>query len=632
MRSILFSTIALAVTLASVTGCSKKDESAPSPPTATIEEVLNLGNSEVSMAELRAQEYDYPEVGVAVGRGWSSYLGQPTQSRCVTGTEIPLQVNSNNVTYHDVFDREQLLSSMRVSAKASYGVASGRASFSRSVKIDKSVRTIVATVDVINNGVSLDPAAVGTDGLKQIALVPSALAILNNTTKSPEDRLDEFYRMCGDAYVEAIHNGARLNALFFLSLNEAETKQAFSASVSGSYGGASGSAQAKSAVQRNKTNNEMKIVQTHWGGPAGVADNPADMLARIDTFSKLGPEQAKPFSVWTTSYRRAANWPKEFLYSGLSARTVSLMAGQVWRLHELGELYADAATAPHRYYFPFTPGQRTEDFQKAAVERSDALFGASACIQNMAVFCASKTRCDMKDAFKAETIHKVCPALKDASEGFRQTVSSVLIGSRPRTVLKDLNESLTRDIAAAAKVHTTQAAPASAPSIQPQETNEQKSVLGLTPGEVYYRLLAEAPIPRNWTGNTHDTRNALDSTKQLEWYCAIEQLECADVVYDKLAGDAVAPAGAKSVLRTWIVRTKLLPLSKGFCNELGHPMCLSQAQLSALTAQLEPQFGKARNFVLSPPPPPPPAPQPRVIEPPQRMWPCPGRPGNTNCI
>lgn len=589
---------------------------------SSVESVLILDSNEVSMSELFAQEYDYPSTGTELGRGWNSFLSQPAPAKCVTGVETPLSVNFNSVTYSDVFDREQLMSSMRVAAKASFGsVASARASYSRDVKLDRSQRNIVATVDVILDGTTLAPQDTGT-GFKRIALLPEALAVLTKRGKSVDERITDFYRMCGDSYVSAIHNGGRLNAFFFLSLSESEVKETLKASAKGSYGGFSGSASAQSTVQRNKTNNALRVDQVHWGGPAGVGRTGDEMLTRIDRFAKLEAKEAKPFTVWTSSYRQVVNWPPEFQYTGLTARAVSLMAGQVWRLQELADLYADAATAPHRYYFPFTQGEDVRQLQRASVTRADALSAASACMQNLAMFCALRTKCDIKDVFKPETLGEVCPALKDNDEAFRTTVGSAMTGTQPSPALASAAPQLSKEL------RTTNYKLFRAPVDDGK--GRPAGDLWLTPAEMYYRLLAEAPIPRSWTGANHDTRDALDATRQLEWYCAIEQLSCGEIAYPRLAGSSPPANGsndAKALLKTWVVRTRLLPLSVAYCREAGHPMCLSQAKLASIVDALSPEFGEKRNFALAPPPPPPPPPAPKA-KPPRYDRPCfPGRAG-----
>jgi hypothetical protein len=139
---------------------------------------------------------------------------------------------------------------LRVSAKASYsaisGSASGRASMVRSTKLDRSVRTIVASVEIVNNGTTLNPTTLDSSVGPRLELTPAALALIKIKG------MQEFRKTCGDAYVAAVHNGARLDALFFQSRSEEEYKNFIKASASGQYGGFSGSANLRSSLIKDK--------------------------------------------------------------------------------------------------------------------------------------------------------------------------------------------------------------------------------------------------------------------------------------------------------------------------------------------------------------------------------------------
>lgn len=601
---------------------------------SVLQSTVNLSNDTIAPEELTAQEFDYPAIGTSTGRGWSSYIGLPTQAECVTGIATPLSLNSNQTSFTDIFDREQLITSMKISAKASYGgFVSGRASFARDTKIDKSNRNILATVDVIYDGEAWYPTAKSGSSFKKIELLPEALAILKNKNKPIVDRLDEFVRICGDSYVAAIHNGARLNALFSLSLNEEEVKESMKLSISGNYGGFQGSASAASSLKKNLTNNKLTFNQTHWGGPAGVVNTPDDMLKRIDQFAKLTEAEVKPFTVFVRSYRYVSNWPEELKNAGLTAKNVGLIAGQVWRLQELGEVYAEAASAPFRYYFPYTKGNSIEEFQRSSANRSDALLAASACLRNLAAICSSKASCDLNDVFSSKKIVESCPALADADEEFRSTTTSALFGitsaEHNRLAERELFIGLMNELKSTNRYFSREEK--GGPS--PVTAGASAGASDLRPAQMYYKFLAEAPLKKDWLQNNSDTRTPMDGTRQLEWYCELDRLDCGELNYSKLSVSTSVSPAAIATFNGWIVRSRISPMVQTFCKNFGHPMCLSQEELLEFVSTLNPKFGPNRGFVLTPPPPiqvvQPVPPRPKQ---PREKGPCPGRPGNFSCL
>lgn len=126
-----------------------------------------------------------------------------------------------------MFDREQALSILGVSANVSFGrSASGRASLCQSVKLNQSSKQVVAKVNLVLDGQQWVSHTPSHGGSQEVRLVPDALAFLTTPKgRTMEERLAAFFRACGDFYVSAVHMGAWLNVFFSLEKNEAQPKQ-----------------------------------------------------------------------------------------------------------------------------------------------------------------------------------------------------------------------------------------------------------------------------------------------------------------------------------------------------------------------------------------------------------------------
>ena len=590
------------------TPASAEDKSFKKPPTepqnptlvrvSPVSMLAMPGTGSFSIDELLPQEYTYPDVGVNIGQGWNTYLGQPTNAVCVTGTTAPLGISYNNVRFTDVSDREEMMSSMRVSAKASFGViASGKGDFSRTATLDRSRRNIMATVDILQDGQMLKGIAATKDGLETIELTPAALAILNSTP--PEDAMKKFTRACGDTYVTAIHSGAKLNALFSIEHSQESLKTSYSMSAKGSYGMFSGSVAAALSTATTTAADKVSFEQVHWGGPTGIAQTPAEMLTRINTFATAsGP--VRPFRLYARSYRHASNWPQKLAYVPLTSVDVARLAGQSWRFKDLADLYAEAATAPNHFYFPYSKGANIEVFTEHAAKRSDILQGASQCIQNIAMFCALEPSCNLTEMFKKETLPKTCPALVDAKEDFAVALLDLLVGPELADGLLD---------SATAKVAHPGTKSIYAREKLPFESNN-------LPADIYYQYLAQAPLRRS-TGP--EGRNTRDETTRLELFIEQEGLSVAKGTYPDFAKNEYTAEELKPVTRafqSWIVRTKLMPISQALCTDASHPMCRSVTQLT-MAADTPVALGKERNFIADPTKPAP-IPSPPKVDPPPK--------------
>lgn len=600
---------------AAPTGKKAPSAVAPTPPPKVPPgtAIVMPGSGSFNVDDLLPQEYDYPEVGSYIGQGWNTYLGQPTSTKCVTGIAVPLAINSNSVRFSDIMDREELMSSMRISAKASFGgsIASGRADFSRTATVDRSKRNILATVDLLQDGEMLKGVAANKDGIEGVELTPAALALLSGSDTAAA--LKRFSRACGDTYVTAIHNGSKLNAMFSISHSAESLKTSYELNAKGSYGLYSGSLKAAIESASSNASDRVSFEQIHWGGPAGVAFTAVEMLKRIDTFA-TSTGQAKPFRLYAKSYRHVANWPAAHAYVALTSTDVSRMAGQRWRFQELGDLYAEAATAPNHFYFPYGEGTDIRALAVNAAKRADILQAASLCIQNIAMFCALESTCDLKVIFKAETLPNTCPGMVDANDPtFALRVADLVIGPTETDSLlptfkvavntAHLKATLKPVVPEQSKL-SNQALPRGTPAGTTSDqdaTDFVRSELPFgaksLPADIYYQYLAQAPLRRVWTPTARDP---LDETLRFELFLAAEGMDATGLDYTSLSLEPPAPRAepdrASIAFSAWIVRTKLLPLSRALCVDPSHPMCRTTTQLF-VAAGSKVTLGKSRNFL-----------------------------------
>jgi hypothetical protein len=560
-----------------------------------------------SIEDLLTHETDYPPSGVILGQGWSSYLGQKTQAVCVTGVEKPIGTNTNFVSYHDVFDREQLSSLLDISAKMSYGSFSGRAQFSRSVAIDKSQRTILAKVRVGWGGSSLAPELVaGKDSFPQIRLTDRVLAMLND--KAVIDKVAAFVAMCGDGYVSSIAVGGELDVVFNLQLEDKDVEESYSARAKGSFGAGGGSMSAAYAVKNTSESKVLSFTKTSSAGPLFEgAPSVKSTVEYIERFTRMPAESARPMSVSIDSYRNVSNWPAELSDVGLTAKAASLLAGQAWRFRDLGQVYSEAAMDPSAFYFPFSKGDKPLAWQTEAAERSSALFGAADCLAALDAVCSKKGNCDINQIFSPANLPRVCPAMLAktntsvymagllGTDGMKVVPAS---GPQKLDMLKAFNS--------LGKVELPK---------QPEAVENQ-----VTPVEAYYFLLAESPLRRSMKEGAGDTRTADDETKRVEIFAKTRSRE-ALVAYANLAGPtpkAPNEEGAREMYRAWVLNARLAPLSTAFCAIGAHPMCLPTPSLLNITQKLKPEFGDKRNFTATLPLPVPAAPAVMVVTPPEK--------------
>lgn len=601
-------------------------------------EWLGLPGEDVFLVEV-----DYPRSAVQLGQGWDSLGNRKTMANCVIGVEAPILGATVKTVYQDVYDREQLATSLAASAGGSYGPFSGSASYSRSVNIDRSRRNLMATSYVDTGGKQLAPPTTDAQSDTTLRLSKGALKILTEAGTPIDKRLARFRQVCGDAFVVAVREGGRLQMMFNALHSATTVEESVKASASAKFGAGGASGSISSTTRTELTKDTTAFDGYEMGGSLTVPGKADEALKKVTDF---GPEVVKantksPYSLVIASYRSLPDFRPEWHSASVSLWWLKVMQGQAARVGELARLYADAAIKPTDYYFPYLPGN-----EAAASRQSEVLFAASTCLRGLLAYCASGKPCDYQALQKLDgpQIQRMCPTF-DKVLGPAQRVQAAMLAF-PADVAKKYIESVPELAAASASAMSAKPAKIASSTIGLTSMAGkdagidqfllQRSVASLAAAnpesatspptgfaQLYYVALAQAPLQRRpKTPTAPGDRSPADESLHVEWFCSASGLACGPIQWaalsaDKKNGDAVArDATAKAIYDAWIVGFRIGPVASAFCAEASiHPMCLAPGQVVELVKGYPASFGPAARFHPNPPPPAAPVP-PRYREPP----------------
>ncbi|MBI5270117.1 MAG: hypothetical protein HY856_10625 [Burkholderiales bacterium] len=644
----------------------------------------SVDDGSVRISERLVGEDDYPTAGVDLGQGWDSYLGQRTQQRCIEVSTTPgaLAVFQARASFVDLYDREQLFREMKMSAKASYAGVSGRASFSQSVKIDSKNRNIHGKV-FVNNGGSFVVPAKREDGIK---LTNEALVLLKEPKTRDEFKRrcgDSFVTAIHnggryDAVFSLQETSKEIIERMKLSIKG--SYGGFSGSASASSLLKKNSTNEKLSVETNQSGGQPGIVPAGvavQGAPAPAAPTAGggaytvdNIIKKISEFEMMDPERyAKPYAISLESYKVASNYPKELLNDELYANNLLELSANVWRYRELADLYSTAAAAASGFYFPFTsdftsggsrPNEKLtiRDLAELSANKASLLYSISNCFDGLVAVCASRSSCKVSDVFSAPFLNQSCPqafsngavwaSIRGVGESSEADYKKVLAEASTSTdpalkklvaagsidgLLKDINKAVSVLISKAPAIVNAPPAPSPPPpskvlSDVPPEPKPPRAgdVPVFSPAEVYYSLLAEAPMRRGpLSGEAPQRPAATDTDDQFNhviWLCAAYENkgveDCSTFSFPDVAV-AKPPNGpapdidhgqpkvrqAAALFRQWVTNERLMPLTRTYCVDPGHLMCLSPDRVLLIANSLPVTFGWERNFATTPPPPPP---------------------------
>lgn len=597
----------------------------------------------------------YPVDGAVLGQGYDLVLGRKLPAICVEVNTAPLSAGDLQSDFQDIYDLDQLFTSLKISASASFGGtgagASGSVDYAKSVKIEKERRNILSTVTTLRGGTQLVPFA----GSVGIALTPYAKRIANESagiasgsswwkTPPPADR-KAFRRHCGDGYVAAVRTGARLSIVLSYLRDQSEIEESLKASAQGSYGGASAKASVEKQSKEISTslNNHTKVLQV--GG--NQSEMPIDVpktLQKIATFGNYSPEQAVPLELVIVPYRTLVDLPQSLREAPLPDAGVRGLASHYWRLSNLATQYYNASIAPGAYFHPVVDPQLLPSATRA-------LHVATRCTAAMADYCAQNGTCTLEELVNAPSVKDQCDAINQAAYkrgdltlNEAKAALRLMVGEPPspgasRGSSKDLVRQESEEARWQAVAKWWQAAsvaakdapeiPGPSPTEPKQGTGSEKSAPAagegpITPYDAYYLFLARAPWARYSTKGSNPLPNDLPSL--LASFCTARALNCGMLsTWRNLVGanppimanndDLVAAA---NIFRIFLASTVLAPMASATCElDRAHPLCQMPDSLPWYLRNLDEtpfvlQFGDKRGFYDAPlPPPPPPPAEPR---------------------
>ncbi|WP_175952382.1 hypothetical protein [Burkholderia sp. BCC0405] len=598
-------------------------------------------NSDASLADSQSLVFPYPSEGVVLAQGFDSALGRKVGGVCVRGTEATLPSAAASLEFRYIFDKEQLFNDLTTSASASYGGigfgVSVSSNFVSNTDLDNSNTYILGSTIVDKGGKQLAPTAnpKQANGEQYIWLADDALALLK------KNNFPEFRRRCGDSFVGTIRSGGRYDALYQQTTSDFNKSTNFGLSISAHGWGGSGSFSYSNTVRSAISQNGVTVRDLQIGGDlSSMPTTPTDVTGKLVSFAGFPEAEAVPYQIIVTPYQTLPNWPPSAATTQTSNATTREYYGQYLRLQDLYALYSRAANSQENYYTPFL----SQDDVRA---KATVLHMAVKCLDGFLTYCSQTGDCLPAHAWNASIGSGTCslailsgqPALYRS-----KAVTKAITGAAPAAAdtaakLADA-ESLTSAASLALslvepvpnirnqvwKQLTSSALPLPAGDQQPTER---------TPFYLYYQLLASAPLRRQVSDALHPA-NAIggDELLLVRQVCGATygDTRCtAALDYSTVLSNSAENPVATGILRDYILRIRLAPLSQAFCsNSAENLMCRVPDELQNLVASLPVNFGPDRGFPASPPAPlPAPAPKPTKEKnnpPPRPYYPC-GRMG-----
>lgn len=583
---------ALAALLGSGACSAETAASAPTAP-ALVPAAAPAASAPRSTGPLSISRFDYfdtylsyPQGGVRVGQAWNTISGQPLKSFCVKGVSQRMPSSSPLTTrYWEIYDREDLVSALNVSAEGSYGTFSGSAKYARETKLEKEFRKVLVVVEAVHYVESLEPpdwAALQAKGENpQLGLTPTAEGWLGGP-----DGDQAFVERCGNAYVSAVLFGASLEGLMTYKMDASEVKTSISANAGGSFGVGRGSASLSSTNSKKLMHQETKVDALQHGKGLRNVKNGLELQALVSDpkMAQLDETNAAAYRIIITPYVALPGWPTNRRIGSLSPWMTRVYWGLKERLDQLGTLYQEAYEFPYRFYSPF---QKNPDEVR---ESSRALLAAARCMEELVDYCSRRSDCDVKVMLEQPAPNNRCPLARKPDAMAQLTATeqakalSLLVPKEGRD-LTLADESLKKNPAYAPVLGALDAVQRKLPAIDAVAGPDDEATP--PPVAMYYDLLARAPMRRVLAANPKNfdlNRTDADETKRLENTC--EFLECNMATYSVLSqysgvaakqgAPQAFPDAAAKAYRDWVLRARLRPAADTYCAiSRRHPMCVA---------------------------------------------------------
>lgn len=274
--------------------------------------------------EVQPRTLDVPASGVHLGWGWDSQKERARPTVCVEFEMARDEGQTKHMTFREVSDTYEVMTSMGMSAAASVDAigykASGKAEFAKSAKTSGFSSSFVLNVSVDNGVVFaapipegakpgevdyLDPEApVAHHGA--IRLTPAALSVASRGEPAFRER-------CGDSFVAALYGGAELTALITILTTTHADQEEVSAELSGSGWGVEVEAgfSEKSESKTSSFDSQMSFYQIGGRGDP-IPKHKDDLLDKLTDLPRQAADAPATFRMTLVPYTTLVNWPSRF--------------------------------------------------------------------------------------------------------------------------------------------------------------------------------------------------------------------------------------------------------------------------------------------------------------------------------
>jgi len=242
------------------------------------------------------KSYAYPVNGVTLGEGWNAFSKTGTRMNCVQVSALPIEFSAFQTDVKQIISSLEIVKSRSGSLSASFGTfGSGSASASSSTRINAdhqnflfSFKSLVGSTFAVEPNVA-QRNLIFTEEEKQVlrdnpetdlalriyenklddfrvtgggglTLTPQAKQILNS------GKAEDFVSACGNGFVSAIHRGTKTDVVLTHKYNSSLQKKAFSAKISASGFGNSGSAKYSANSSAKEKSGELSYQIYQEGG------------------------------------------------------------------------------------------------------------------------------------------------------------------------------------------------------------------------------------------------------------------------------------------------------------------------------------------------------------------------------
>lgn len=263
--------------------------------------------------------------GVQLGWGWNSVSDDPVPNLCIEFTENGYSAQERSVTVSEVTDQSDLMRHLDMSASMSVSAigaeVSGKASFSKDVKVNSFQSTFVLDGRVENGVRFVAPKPNSFFGLRQARkdderglyrpLTPSgSVRLTKKARKLAKRNLPEFRRICGDSYVASVFSGARLYAVITYETRKTSERKQISAQMKASGWGASIDVSGKQVDQNETGSSSQSIKVFQSGGRGGVLEiDKKGVVQMLRLLPDSAAEAAKISRLAVTPYEQLPSWP-----------------------------------------------------------------------------------------------------------------------------------------------------------------------------------------------------------------------------------------------------------------------------------------------------------------------------------